>query len=177
MSPEALAALTCVTPAGRGFRGIFIGGYSRGVVVLGKRQKIRRVNCTRRAISVCPSKCVASSTTCGLSPFQINSAAGFPLSDRQRLEGKTFIRSVSDRCGISYHTTPRARGSPLPRGLRMNTIHLSMHHMLCIKVFAAVLNSLDSIRLDLHLLQEAWYLVLFPNDCQLFQHQYITTVR
>ena len=160
----------CVTPAGNSEEYLSADTYSCGVVVLEKRPKIRRVNCTRRAISVCPSKCVASSS-CGLSPFQINSAAGFPLSDRQRLEGKTFIRSVSDRCGISYHTTPLAQGSPPLRGLRMNTIHLSMHHMLCFAEY--FFPSSDSIRLHLHLLQKAWH----PNDYQLPQDRYITTIR
>ena len=103
---SASRTITCVSRPLGILRNIYRRIHIRacGVVVLRKRHKIRRVNCTRRAISVCPSKCVASSS-CGLSPFQINSAAGFPLSDRQRLEGKTFIRSVSDRCGISYHTT------------------------------------------------------------------------
>ena len=162
MSPEALpAALTCVTPAGDSEEYLSADTYSCGVVVLGKRQKIRRVNCTRRAICVCPSKCVASSS-CGLSPFQINSAAGFPLSDRQRLEGKTFIRNVSDRCGISYHTTPRARGSPLLRGLRMNTIHLSMHHMLYFAEVSFLRFHSPAFALAAQGLVQ--YLVLFPND-------------
>ena len=108
-----------------------------------------------------------------VSPIQINSAAGFPLSDRQRRsneEKHIHKKHLRLRHFLSHHS--RVWGSPALRGLRMNKIHLSMHHMLGIGVFAAVLNISDSIRLKFEGPKSSSRI-----KCLMLQDRYITTIR